>query len=257
MNVLFAHFVLKKKQVFSKKAIENTTTTVLIFLINIFISPLVFYIVGLVNKLYGFLHIPTIPATFWADTHWSIVVLISVVTIDFADYWNHRFMHTKIGWPTHLVHHSDSHVNGFTTFRLHSLEIIVMRGSYILLLTWMGISPEYTMLVSLLGALHNAYVHFEVDIDHGRLNWLLASPRFHRWHHADLPEAYGKNLANVIPFWDVVFGTYYNPGRCDAPMGALKEGIPDTDTAKLFLLPFQIYLGKVSALFRSRNLKLE
>ncbi len=61
-------------------------------------------------------------------------------------------------------------------------------------------------------SLHNAYVHFEVDIDHGPMNWLIASPRFHRWHHADFPPAYGKNLANAIPAWDMLFGTYFKAG---------------------------------------------
>ena len=253
----FAYFVLKNKKVLSKKAIDNTITTLLIFAINIIISPVVYYTVGLVTKFYKFMQIPTIPAEFWANTHWSIIVLISVVTVDFADYWNHRFMHTKIGWPTHLVHHSDSYVNGFTTFRIHFLEAVVMRISYIFLLSWMGINAETVIAVTLLTALHNAYVHFEVDIDHGPLNWLLASPRFHRWHHADVPEAYGKNLANIIPLWDMVFGTYYKAGRCDAQMGAAKEGIPDTDAVKLFLLPFQLYFRKISALFQVKNLKPE
>jgi hypothetical protein len=92
-------------------------------------------------------------------------------------------------------------------------------------------------------SLHNAYVHFEVDIDHGRLNWLIASPRYHRWHHADVPEVYGKNLANIMPIYDIMFGTHYKAGRCDAPMGAERDGIPGTDPARLMLLPFTLWIG--------------
>jgi sterol desaturase/sphingolipid hydroxylase (fatty acid hydroxylase superfamily) len=206
------------------------------------------------EKIYNFLHIPKIPTEFWANTHWSILIVLSLITVDFANYWNHRFMHTKIGWPTHMVHHSDSHVNGFTTFRVHFLEVVVMQISYIFLLSWMGIDAVTVVFVSILCTLHNAYVHFEIDIDHGRLNWLIASPQFHRWHHADAPEVYGKNLANIMPIWDVIFGTYYKGGKCNAPMGALNDGIPDTDTVKLILMPFQLYFRQLFSLFRAKGL---
>ena len=59
--------------------------------------------------------------------------------------------------------------------------------------------------------------------------------RFHRWHHADVPEAHGKNLANIFPFFDWMFGTYRVPGPCDAPVGA--AGIPRNDVVKLTLWP--------------------
>jgi sterol desaturase/sphingolipid hydroxylase (fatty acid hydroxylase superfamily) len=74
-----------------------------------------------------------------------------------------------------------------------------------------------------------------VNGGHGPLRLLIASPRFHRWHHADVPEAHGKNLANIFPLFDWMFGTYRVPGPCNAPVGA--AGIPRNDVVKLTLWP--------------------
>ena len=49
------------------------------------------------------------------------------------------------------------------------------------------------------------------------------------------PEAYGKNLANVFPFFDWMFGTYRVPGPCNAPLGA--TDIPRNDVVRLTLWP--------------------
>jgi sterol desaturase/sphingolipid hydroxylase (fatty acid hydroxylase superfamily) len=82
----------------------------------------------------------------------------------------------------------------------------------------------------------NAYVHMDVDWGHGPLRLIIASPRFHRWHHADTPELYGKNIANMFPFYDVMFGTYIDPGVCREPMGAI--GVPENHFLKLMAYPF-------------------
>ena len=72
----------------------------------------------------------------------------------------------------------------------------------------------------------NMYVHMDLDWTHGPLRYVIASPRLHRRHHADVPEAYGKNLANVFPFYDVMFGTDYVPGPCRERMGRSTAGWP-------------------------------
>jgi sterol desaturase/sphingolipid hydroxylase (fatty acid hydroxylase superfamily) len=217
--------------------------------------PFIFMIVFSLQEFYKDLNIPTISSEFWNDVPWVVTAIIAVVAKDFCDYWNHRAMHAPLLWPIHAVHHSDNHVNGFTTFRIHVLETLVMQTSYIILISWLGIPPALVASAYIFGSLLNAYVHFEVDIDHGRFNWLLASPRFHRWHHSDQPSAYGKNLANIIPAWDMLFGTYLQAGPCHEKMGLERDGISSTDTVQLMLLPFTLWAKKLRAaltgLFRS------
>ena len=79
----------------------------------------------------------------------------------------------------------------------------------------------------------------DLDFEHGSLKYLIASPLYHRWHHADVPEAYGKNLANVMPIYEVTFGTFYNPEKCDAPMGALRTGVEDKSAIAIMTYPLR------------------
>lgn len=228
-------------RVLSRAAITNTLASLGMLCSNLLLAPFVYFFAEFAQNAYARLGIPAIKPEIWSDLPWLLVAIIALIGKDFSDYWVHRALHTPLGWPIHAVHHSDSHVNGFTTFRVHLFELMLMKLFYITLLSWLGIPPELVASAYILASMHNAYVHFEVDIDHGRFNWLLASPRFHRWHHADVPEIYGKNLANMIPAWDMLFGTYHAGGRCDAKMGVLNEGVPDTDVARLVLLPFSMW----------------
>lgn len=225
----------------SREALLNTLTTFAILAANLLLAPAIYLATHGLQMAYGALHVPSLGPAFWADMPWLVTLLVAIIGKDFCDYWSHRAMHAPLFWPIHAVHHSDSHVNGFTSFRVHALEAIFMQAFYITLLSWLGIPPQIMATAYIIASLYNAYVHFEIDIDHGRLNWLFASPRFHRWHHADLPEAYGKNLANMIPAWDMLFGTYHAAGPCHEPMGLAKDGIPATDPVKLLLLPFAMW----------------
>lgn len=194
-------------------------------------------IMGGVRSLYDSLGIPRLGDTVWADVPTPIVMLIALICHDFCDYWNHRFMHLRWVFPVHAVHHSDTHVDGLTTFRVHAMETVVMQTSYILMTSWMNVPAVPAVGLWFLVMLHNCYVHLDLDWTHGPFRHVLASPRFHRWHHADVPIAYGKNLGNISPIWDVMFGTYINPGRCTAPMGSREMDIPSTNLPRLLIWP--------------------
>lgn len=233
------YFAFRKTNELSKHAAENTAATLVVCGMNaaaawIFVDDLN----GFLQSTYGRLGIPTLAPEFWDGVPLAAVALVGIIAKDFADYWNHRLMHTKWGWPTHAAHHSDTHVNAFTVYRVHILESVVMTASYIVLLTWLQM-PQAIPVAVLFSYIHNMYVHMDLDIGHGPFTLLVASPRFHRWHHADEPEAYGKNLANLIPLWDRLFGTYYYPGACTARMGALSTGVEDKNPIAIYTYPFR------------------
>lgn len=233
------YFVFRKSAELGKHAAQNTSATLVVCGLNaaaawIFVDDLNRFL----QSTYDALGIPTLPRDFWSGLPLAAVAVIGIVARDFADYWNHRLMHTKWGWPTHAAHHSDTHVNAFTVYRVHILESVVMTMSYIVLLTWLQM-PQAIPFAVLFGIVHNMYVHVDLDIEHGPFRYLIASPRFHRWHHADVPEAYGKNLANLMPLWDKLFGTYRCPGPCTAPMGALTTGVEDKNPISIYTYPFR------------------
>lgn len=233
------YFAFKKASELSAHADANMLTSIVIASFNLVA---VFLFVDDVNDFlqaqYDALGIPTLDPAIWDNLPLFVVCIIGIVTKDFADYWSHRAMHTRWGWPTHAAHHSDTHVNAFTGLRVHFLESFLMTIAYVVLLTWMQI-PEIIPIVALFYAVQGIYIHLDLDWDHGPFKYLFASPRYHRWHHADVPDAYGKNLASVIPLFDVMFGTYYNPGVCKEKMGALNTGVPDKNPLLIYIYPFR------------------
>lgn len=233
--------VLRRKEEFSPHAIRNIAASVVVYGLNILAFIL---FMGDLDRLsragYAALNIPTLPADFWQGP-WQIVgALLAIAMIDFCDYLSHRLMHTRWGWPSHAAHHSDTDVNAFSVFRIHAFEAFLMSMTYLVVLTWMQL-PHLLPVVFLARLVHNMYVHLDLDWDHGVLKYLIASPRFHRWHHADTTEAIGKNLANVMPIYDVIFGTYYVPGPCRAPMGAQSAGLSDKNPLLIWIFPFQAW----------------
>lgn len=251
--VLLLYIAARKRSELSFHALQNTSATVLVYLGNIAVL-LAFQddLNAFFRKVYTFVHIPPVPEGFWDGRVW-LGMMIAFIGRDFCDYLIHRIMHTKWMWPTHAAHHSDTHVNAFSTFRVHFFEPILMGLTYTMVLTWLQL-PELLPLVVLLATIHNMYVHMDLDWDHGPFKYVLASPRFHRWHHADVPEAYGKNLANLFPIFDVIFGTYYVPGPCRATMGALSSGIEDKNPVLIWVYPFQEWFRLIrQALQRSRS----
>jgi sterol desaturase/sphingolipid hydroxylase (fatty acid hydroxylase superfamily) len=231
----------------SQEALKNFAASMGWMAVNWFMVPVIYLAMEYTRHLYGLLSIPVLPASIWEAVPWPILLLISLLVRDFADYWNHRLMHMRWIWPLHAVHHSDTHVNFLTSYRIHFLESIFMDASYVLLLTWLGIPPVVGATVRMLLTLLNCYVHVDIDFGHGPFKYILASPRLHRWHHADHPDAHGKNLAIVFPFYDLLFGTYYLPGRCNEPMGALSEDVPPFNVAAQVALPFTRWLQMGSA----------
>lgn len=234
----FAYFILARRDVVSRLALNNSGVSILFGIASLITAPILLFWGQHFSAVYALLGVPSVPTAFWSGVPLWATVLCSLVAYDFANYWSHRLLHLPMFWRIHAIHHSDSHVNAFTSYRIHVLEIGVMLSVDILFLSWLGLPAAAAAAAAVFVRLHNFYVHMELDIDHGPLRYLIASPRFHRWHHADVPEIYGKNLANIIPLFDVMFGTYHVPGRCTAPLGAKAAGVPDVDFIRLFLFPF-------------------
>jgi sterol desaturase/sphingolipid hydroxylase (fatty acid hydroxylase superfamily) len=238
---LVLYGVFRRSDELGRLAMQNTAATVLVYAFNIGAALLFMAdLKRLSHEGYAALNIPTLPTDFWHGPWVVVGILVAVVVGDFCDYVTHRFMHTRWGWPCHAAHHTDTHVNAFTTFRVHAFESFVMTLSYLVVMTWMQLPHLYPVVLLAL-ACHNMYVHMSLDWGHGPLKYVIASPRFHRWHHADVPQAHGKNLANVIPLYDLIFGTYYLPGPCREPLGAKSAGLSDRNPILIWVYPFQAW----------------
>ena len=202
---------------------------------------------------YDALGLPQAPMEFWQACPPWLAVLAWLVAIDFIDYWNHRLLHSGPFWPVHAVHHSDPDMNWTTSYRVHVLELCIMQISYILLASWMNLPAEGLGFVVGARLLHNNWVHTRYDLSLGWLDRVIATPRYHHWHHADDPAAYNTNFGNTFAIWDVIFGTYRVPGRYTGTFGF--EESPGNDILKLVILPFHAWIQALLKLARKPEQK--
>lgn len=250
---LLAALVGGYRALVSGKALANSGVSLLFWFTNFLLMPWVALASAAFVMAYGALGLPRLSPAIWQAVPFPLLVLIAFLANEFWGYWSHRWLHSRWGWPIHAIHHSDSHVNGFTLWRIHLLEAVAMNLFALVMIGWMGLPPAAAGASTLAVMLHSVYIHSPLDWDHGPLRMIIASPRFHRWHHIDAEPAYGTNLANSVPLFDWLFGTYRAPHHLDAPMGARSAGVPDTDFVALWLWPFKEWARMIGEMVGGRS----
>lgn len=200
----------------------------------------VLYLLAVAPLAWGYhaLHLPVLPASLWTGVPVVAKAVVALLVYDVSVYWIHRMLHTSWLWPAHAVHHSDPELHFLSWSRGHFTEQLVIAACLVFTSSWLGFKLEEIYLLSLLKALHQYYVHSKLDWNHGILGEVIASPQFHRWHHANVEAAYDKNFATIFPFLDRLWGTYYNPGSAvDVPTGIADA--PANDFITQILYPFR------------------
>jgi sterol desaturase/sphingolipid hydroxylase (fatty acid hydroxylase superfamily) len=130
---------------------------------------------------------------------------------DFVGYWMHRAFHGRRLWGFHAVHHSSVDLDWLSAVRLHPVNDAVMRIAGTIPVLALGFAPVAVAWIAPILTLMAILVHANLDWDWGPLRSVIASPRFHRWHHTDEEHARDKNFAGLLPLWDLLFGTYHMP----------------------------------------------
>ena len=153
----------------------------------------------------------------------AIQIPLAVVFADFAAYWVHRTFHHGWLWKLHAVHHSSRALDWLAGARNHPLgeALQTMMGAGILLVA--GFDPRVLAVTAPLG-LYAILLHANVSFGTSWVRYVIATPLFHRWHHAH-PDALpferrdGVNFAGFFPFWDLLFGTFHAPRTQPASFG--------------------------------------
>ncbi len=153
--------------------------------------------------------------------------LIALLIADFTGYWMHRAFHGKALWRFHAIHHSSVELDWLSSVRQHPVNDALMRVVEIAPALALGIEPLAVAYGIPLLAAMAILVHANVDWDWGPLRAVIASPRFHRWHHADQQEARERNFAALLPLWDILFGTYYMPRDREASRFGIDTPVPE------------------------------
>jgi len=211
----------------SKGTTEESMHNLLLLYFNVFAAALIFGNLSfLSNLLFETLSLPHISGDFWAGQSIIVTFFIALLALDFQNYWAHRLLHTKYLWGVHALHHSDAHMTWTTTYRIHIFEWAIMSCVYVSLIGWLKLPVEAVAAAGAIRSWHSKLIHCQLGWTFGRFSKVLASPNYHRWHHSVEPESFGKNLSDMFPMWDILFGTHYNPGVCETELGVadMKDG---------------------------------
>jgi sterol desaturase/sphingolipid hydroxylase (fatty acid hydroxylase superfamily) len=122
---------------------------------------------------------------------------------------------------------------------VHPLETVWTRSISILPLFLLGFSPKLTAGLAGFIGLYPIFIHCNVSWGYGWIGYVVASPAFHRWHHASDADSLNKNYSGLLPLYDFLFATAHFPktGKPER-YGLAGEEAPETFTRQL-LWPFK------------------
>jgi sterol desaturase/sphingolipid hydroxylase (fatty acid hydroxylase superfamily) len=168
-----------------------------------------------------------------------VALMVSTFIIDFFYYWFHRALHANAYlWQTHLLHHSDEHMNVMTAQRGHIAEGMLAPLFITLPMAVLFKLPAITIgVLSLVPYMYLFVAHANIKLGFGPLWWVLISPNYHRIHHSIEARHWDKNFANWFPVWDVIFGTLYRPAKDEYPATGV-DGVAVKSLGEAFAQPF-------------------
>ena len=157
---------------------------------------------------------------------WGVQLALLLLVADLCGYASHRWLHaSRRLWPIHAVHHSSTQVDWLSAGRVHPLNDVVTRLAQSVPIVLVGFDPAIVAAYVPLLIFYAVLVHANVGWTFGPLRYVLASPVFHRWHHAAEAEGLNRNFAGMFPFIDLVFGTFHMP----LDRSPVRYGIPEDD----------------------------
>ncbi|ACY12988.1 sterol desaturase family protein [Haliangium ochraceum] len=176
-------------------------------------------------------------------------VMFFVLTHDFYIYCFHRMQHrSRYLWRLHEAHHSARDIDWIAGSRSHPLEIFINQTIEFAPMILLGAHPVVPVIKGAISAIWGMWIHCNIDVKSGPLQYVINGPEMHRWHHAkDIPgpeeglPAEGANFATKFAFWDYLFGSAFRPrDRKPAAYGLFDDNGPFPED----------YFRQVAAAFR-------
>jgi sterol desaturase/sphingolipid hydroxylase (fatty acid hydroxylase superfamily) len=140
-----------------------------------------------------------------------LAVLLAIILLDLAIYWQHRLFHiVPLFWRLHRVHHADPAFDTTTALRFHPLEIMVSMAIKLAVVAALGAPPLAVLLFEVILNATAMFNHGNVSLPPAleqRLRWLLVTPDLHRVHHSIHGDEMNRNFGFNLSLWDRLFGS--------------------------------------------------
>jgi len=174
-------------------------------------------------------------------------ILLAILVLDLAIYWQHRLFHiVPLLWRVHRVHHADRGFDLTTGVRFHPLEIALSMLIKLGVIGLVGAHPAAVLVFELVLNLGSLWTHTDVALPSRLDRWLrrlVVTPSMHRIHHSTLRQETDSNYGFHLSIWDRLFGSYKrNPKRPEKtmPIGLDEFPRPEDQTLTALLLnPFE------------------
>ena len=164
---------------------------------------------------------------------WLQAAAVTAVA-DLGFYLVHRMFHRIPRlWNFHAVHHSIEEMDWLAAARVHPIDQILTKGTGSMVVFALGFSAEAIAVHAAVYSIQSFFVHANLQFRCGPLRWLVATPEFHHWHHANEPQAYNKNYAGQLPVWDLLLGTLHMPPNQMPSRYGVDDPVPATYFAQL------------------------
>lgn len=182
-----------------------------------------------------------------AQPDWLEFIEILLLS-DLAFYGAHRMCHAvPLLWRFHEIHHSSQRLDWVATHRVHPVDQIINATIIALPALALGFSPEPLLVYAVVYRFHAVLLHSNVRVDFGPLRWLIASPRYHHWHHAAQPDAHHKNFGGQLVIFDRLFRTLHLPDHAYPARYGISAPVP-ADYPGQLVHPFRAQAPETSVL---------
>jgi len=190
-------------------------------------------------------------AAFWRDVPIPVQVVIAMIAGEFLPYWYHRFSHGSrfFFWRVHSIHHITTRLNSLKGSWMHPVNTFLNAFMKMLPILLLGFSEETLVTVSVFSLVIGYMSHANVDARTGFLDYLIATPHVHHFHHSMRPEE-ARNYGTNVVLWDLLFGTYFNAKGRVAEVGV--QASPDNlypatgSVANQLRYPFERRFGRTA-----------
>ncbi|WP_192259013.1 sterol desaturase family protein [Mesorhizobium caraganae] len=143
-----------------------------------------------------------------------------LVLADTGFYLAHRAFHAvPFLWRFHSIHHSIEEMDWLAAHRVHPVDQVLTKSASFVPVFALDFSSTAILIFTLIYQWQSLFIHSNTRIKVGPLKWLLASPQFHHWHHANEREAWDRNFAGQLPLLDMLGGTLFMPDRMPQKYG--------------------------------------
>ena len=213
----------KDKKVFRR----GFTTDVCHLLFNRFLTDIASFVVIVVLAVLLTLVSSSALREAVAAQPWLLQFIQAVAIANVFGYLSHRLVHKfPFLWKFHAIHHSSEQLDWLAAARSHPFDQVFTRAFIFVPLFVLGFAKEIFGAYLFLAVLHGIFLHSNVRFKLNFLRGILATPRYHHWHHSNHPDAVNKNFAGQFPILDMLFGTYYFPKEITPFVYGVDEEIP-------------------------------